>query len=198
MSAAEIAKQANFTRELKKAQAANQKKQVLEHQHNENLGRNIKSSRYTAPIRTDAQKKQALKEQQRWHARMIASRKRGKKKASLTKKYAKIITKYNRVSWTLLYTAAYADVFFDVLTIPILSTVLSFCTSLYIIIGLWNVGPKKERTKRRMIRISASIIDLIPIINLIPIAVIIVYKAQESEKKRVHNAKRALKKLSKI
>jgi hypothetical protein len=196
--AAEQAQQADFARNLKRAQAAQQQKQQLERQHAERVAQNLKSSRYNPPPQTDAQKKQALQQRQRWNARMITARKRKKTSKLLSKKYQKIIAKYNHTSWILLYTAAFADAFFDVLTIPILSTVLSICTSLYLNIKLWRMGPAKARNKRRMIRATASLLDLIPIINLIPVSVLIVYKTQEEEKKRVRKAKKALKKLSKI
>lgn len=194
VSAAEQAKQADFSRNLKKAQIdqRNIQKTINSGQVN-----NQNTTQY-GDEKTDAQKKQGLRGRQRWHARMIQARKRDKRKAMITKKYDKIIRQYGRVSWMLLYVAAASDAFFDLLTIPVLSTILSFCTSLYINAVLWNVGGKKGRAKRRIIRASISTLDLIPIINLIPFSVIIVYRTQEDEKNRVERAKKALKKLSKI
>ncbi|PID51825.1 MAG: hypothetical protein CR972_05105 [Candidatus Moraniibacteriota bacterium] len=195
MSVAEIAKQEDFLRNLKMAQAAHRKKQSLEQKHLENIGQSIKKSRYNTPIQTDAQKRQMLKKEQKWRNGMIAAQKRNRKKKKNIKKQQKIIRRYNRVLWILVYTAAFADVLFDMLSIPIFSMILSFCTSFYINFSLWNVGPREERAKRRLNRAFFSVIDLVPIINLVPFSVLIVYKAQTNEKKRVIKAKKIIKKL---
>lgn len=197
---ATLAKQAEFSRNLKKAQANQQQKQAQ--QHIQNTTNNIQIARPpiapTTTQKTDAQQKQALRGQQRWHARVIQARKRKKRIAGIQKKYEKIIRQYVRVSWMLIYVAAVSDAFFDLLLIPILSTFMSFCTSLYINAALWNVGGAKGRAKRRIIRASVSTMDLIPIINLIPFSILIVYKTKEDEKKRAKRARKALKKLSKL
>ncbi len=180
-------------RNLKSAQAENQREQ--KEKYMQNLTESVKKDKYKTP-KTEAQQKQALKKKQGLNARLIKMRKKKKKNKLLTKKYKRIIKKYQRTSWTLLYVAAFADAFFDLLTIPVISTIMSFGLSLYINIALWNIGPKKERTKRRLIRAGASTLDLIPIINWIPISVLIIYKAQEGGKRRVRRAKRIIKKLN--
>ncbi len=192
MSTADLARQMAYERNLKKARLTHEKQQ-----HIQNSTKNSAPQRATAQKRTDAQKKQELKAQQRWHARMITARNRRKKLAKLAQKQKKIIKKYLRMPWLVITVAAVADAFFDLLIIPVVSTLLSFCTSLYINVALWRVGPQKERAKRRMIRAMVSLLDLIPIINLIPFSLLIVFKEKNDAEKRVRKAKGKLKEIEK-
>ncbi len=176
---------------------------VKKQAHLQQLSGNVQSSHAAStsqpkqPPKTDAQQKQALKQKQKWYARTIHARKRKKRKKLLTKKYKKIIRKYQRTSWILLYVAAFSDALFDILSVPFLSVGISFCLSLYINIALWGIGKKGDRQKTRIIRGAVSLLDLIPIVNFIPFSVVIVYKAQDNEKKRVKRARRIIKKLNK-
>ncbi len=176
---------------------------VKKQAHLQQLSGNIQSSHATSMSQaqqqpeTGAQQKQAIKQKQRWYARTIKARKKKKKKKVLTKKYEKIIRKYQKTSWILLYVVAFSDALFDILSVPFLSTGISFCLSLYINIALWRIGKKGDRQKTRIIRGAVSLLDLIPIINFIPFSVVIVYKAQNNEKKRVKRARRIIKKLNK-
>lgn len=198
MSVAEAARDAEFARNLKRAQAQNQKRESQKERHIEQLAGEIKSGQYRAPQKTDAQKKQALRSRQGLHAQVLKSRRRKKARAKALGKLEKVVRRYERTNWTLLYVAAIADALFDLLTVPILSTALSFCTTLYINAALWRLGRESVRAKRRMIRVGVSALDLVPIINLIPFSVLIVYRTQEEERKRAEKAKNKLKKLSKI
>jgi hypothetical protein len=178
-------------RNLKKAQIASRRNVQNNNQYTQKSG-----AQNDMQTQTEAQKKQALKKKQRWHARMIAARKGKKIKKNLLKKQVRTIKGYNRVLWPVVYAAAFADAFFDILSIPILSTFLSFCTSLYINFALWSVGKHDQRSRQRIKRAAVLLLDLVPIINLIPFSVLVVYKTQEDAKKDVQKAKKIIKKIS--
>lgn len=196
VSTADLAQQADFSRKLQSVRNADQLKQKNERRHVENIAQEMKKQPYKTPT-TESRKKQELKSRQRIQARLIRARKRNKAKARIQKQYYKIIAQYARTPWMVLYVAAFTDAFFDILMIPVLSTIASFCASLYINIRMWNIGGKKGRVKRRLLRASISAIDLIPIINIIPFSIIIIYKTKEDERKRVEKAKRKIKLIKK-
>jgi hypothetical protein len=190
-------------RDFKDARIAEQKKQqkLKKEQYAGGLASAVKASHVntqkTTSNKTDAQTKREIRQRQSWYAKIIKARKRKKSKKILTRKYEKIIKGYSRISWMLLYTAAVADAFFDLISVPILSTFMSISFSLYLNLALWSVGEKKDRAKRRLIRASVSVLDLIPIINLIPFSIMIVYKTQTREQKRVKRAKKMIEKINK-
>lgn len=139
--------------------------------------------------RTDAQVQRALEAE-----RQAQTQQRGRTLSPLQerelKKQAKIIANYERMNWTMLYAAACIDDMVDFVPIP----GMSFLPSLYITVKLRRIGPVEKQNSSLGWRIVLMIIDMIPIINLTPISIGIVYNARESERKRVAKARAYVKK----
>lgn len=140
--------------------------------------------RFTAPqqARSDAQIAQALaaERQQQQQARALSPQKQRALNAQ-----KKIIADYNRINWTVLYTAAFLDDAMDFIPLPGMSAL----PSLYVTVKLRKIGPVQQRKASMGWRIILMLIDMIPIINIAPISLGIVYNAREKERKRVAAAK---------
>jgi hypothetical protein len=195
VSPEDLMRYAQMQRNFERARNAQRQKieQKKEH-YMKNIGQQVGASHAVAP-RTESQKKHALREKQNNNVQNKKKKDNSAAKKILIKKHMRIIRNYERKIWTLLYVAAFAGAFFDVLTIPILSTMMSFCTSLYINVGLWNVGEPNKRARLRLLRAGVSTLDLVPIINLIPFSVLLVYKTHEEEQKRVKRSRNIVKKV---
>lgn len=197
--AQELARAHNLRRAQHAYQQKQQKqKQLQQSQYTQKLAKTVSLSHQsmnTNVSKTDAKIKQQLNTQRKqWRIRMLTERKKKKKLKVISKKYQKVITKYNHVSWTLLYVAAVSDDFSDL--IPILD-LMSVPLSLYMTYALWNVGAKQERNKLRIKRGIIMLIDLIPLISAIPFSVMIIYNIKEKEQNRVKRARKVLNKIEK-
>ncbi len=196
ISAEDLARQREQRLRLQEVRMAQQREQEIQKQtYTQKMAQNVNASRQGVP-RSEAQKKQALNTQRQVIRQKDQAPKINAARKAQLKKQQKIITKYERTSWTLLYVAAIFDDISDILTIPILSTALSICSSLYVNFKLWSIGSEKARNRMRLKRAGLLVLDLMPIINWIPVTTWIVYKAQEEEKKRVKKAKKIIEKYS--
>ncbi len=193
----EQATQRDFARALQKARVKQQKKQQQNTQYIKKIAKTTRPQRvFTKSAKTDAQIKQMIQQEQRYYQSIVHLQQQKKKKARLYKKYTKIIDGYHRKPWTLLYAVAALDAFIDAINIPVVSTIISSGTSFYLNTALWRVGSPEKRRERRLKRFIISFIDLIPIINMFPSSIFIVYFAHKEEKKRVEDAKRKIKQLN--
>lgn len=196
VSAQELARQREQRLRLQEMRAMQQRDQEMQKQaYTQKMAQGVHASHHDIP-RSEAQKKQALNTQRQVIKQKAQTSKINAARNARLKKLQKIITKYERTSWTLLYVAAIFDDIADILTIPILSTGLSICSSLYVNYKLWSIGSEKARNRMRLKRAGLLVLDLIPIINWIPVTTWIVYNAQQDEKKRVKKAKKIIKKYS--
>lgn len=196
---AEIARQSEYRRNLENARRTQQEKeQAAKSAYNEKIGTSVQNANLPSVDQksVEREKKNQLTQRRQDENKKTADKKQKKAYNLLVKKQQKIIKKYEGTSWFLLYVAAFSDDIFDVLTIPVVSTIGSFCTSLYVNGKLWSMGSEKARNQMRMKRAGLLVVDLIPIINWIPITTWIVYKAQQNEQKRVKRAKKIIAKYS--
>ncbi len=164
---------------------------VANEQYMQSVAQGITGSRVAAQptSRTNAQIKQDLNDERSAIAQKQASEKSPRIQREL-KKQQKVIANYQRINWTVLYAVGFLDDLLDVIPIP----GMSFLPSLYITVKLRRVGPVQKQKSRMGWRIILMIIDMIPIINIAPISLGIVYNAKESERKRVEKARKFIKK----
>ena len=196
ISAEDLARQREQRLRLQEMRMVQQREQEMQKQaYTQKMAQNVNASRQGVP-KSEAQKKQTLNAQRQAIKQKEQAPKINAARKAQLKKQQKIIKKYERTSWTLLYVAAIFDDIADVLTIPIVSTALSICSSLYVNFKLWSIGSEKARNKMRLKRAGLLVLDLIPIINWIPVTTWIVYNAQQDEKKRVKKARKIIEKYS--
>ncbi len=160
----------------------------------QSVSQGIAASRVAAQAqpqaRTDAQIKQDLHDERDAIAQQQGGAEQSSSILRELNKQEKIVAKYRNMNWTMLYMVAFLDDLIDIIPIP----GMSLLTSLYITVKLRKVGPVQKQRSRMWWRIFLMIIDMIPIINIAPISLGIVYNAQESERKRVAKARDFVKK----
>ena len=196
ISAENIASQAAQARNLQRARLDQQRKQEAQKKmYTQKIAGQIQKGR-VAPQKTDAQKKQALNGKRSFLAKQTQKRKMAGLQKQKIKSLQKIIKKYEKTLWFLLYTAAFADELFDVLPVPFLAQVLSLSSSAYINFALWNIGSPKTRKIDRIKRAGLVIIDIVPFINYLPTTIIMLYTVKKREEERYKKAKKQLAKIS--
>lgn len=177
--------------QLARMEAEHLKKEA-QTQHVKSVAKGIGAGRVVTQ-RNDSQKKHALTQQRNNLAQGVKKGNQSTIQEARVKKLNGIIKKYERTPWTVLYVVAAFDDGSDL--IPFLSIFTSIGTSIYLNAKLWECGDAQTRQSSRIRRIFLSLVDTVPIINLLPVSIYIVYSAKKSEQARVDAAKKELAKI---
>jgi len=199
-SVAEVAREDEYSRNIKRAQATQQKKQK-ERVHMQQVSQNINTSKQNisqAEPQTDAQKKQALKKQQKnYFQKSRARRKTNAKKKILMKLYAKDIKRYENTPWILMYTAVGVNIFGGLLTaLGGIGYLFVIPATLFIDVMIWKAFSKKDRVEISALMVVASVIKFIPIIGMLPASWRLVYVAEKKAREKMEESEKKIKKLS--
>ncbi len=122
------------------------------------------------------------------------------------RKYEKVIAKYEKTSFFLPYSVAIAADTLDIInaalapvpvvnfiTIP-LFTIIGWSLRLYLSIFIWT---HSSRISRAIARISLiMILDMIPLLSILPVTVLIIYRLDKKMEESADEAREELKKLT--
>ncbi len=174
-SIADIARDDERLRNIKRARIAQQKKQK-EELYMQKLSKNVNVSKQNISKnrpQTDAQQKQKLKKA----SIKNTLRNRGRKKRIIRqiKKNTKIIKKHERVPWMLLWVASAVSFFGGFFTEFLIGYFFTIPASLYITVKLWSLFSGVERRENRTVALIANTVKLIPLLSILPSQIIYVY-----------------------
>jgi len=197
-SVADVARDKEYSRNIRRAQAAQQRKQK-ETTHLQQISQNVSASRqniFQNQPKTQAQQKHALKKA----SIKNTSKTKGKKKQILKriKKYQKIIDKQESVHWMLLWTASAMSFFGGFFTEFLFGYLFTVPAAIYIAIKLWGLFSGVERRENRAVALLANIVKLVPVISLLPAQMIYVYVSQNRSNHKIKESKKKIKALQRI
>ena len=194
---ADVARDKEYSRNIKRAQATQQRKQK-EAAHLQQISQNVSVSRQNmsqSQPKTQAQQKHALKKA----SIKNTLNNRGKKKRILKqiKKRQKVIDKHKSVHWMLLWTASAMSFFGGFFTEFLIGYLFTIPAAIYIAVKLWGLFSGVEKRENRAVALSANIIKLIPFLSLLPAQIIYVYVSQKRSKHKINENKKKIKRLKK-
>ena len=194
-SIADIARDDERLRNIKRARIAQQKKQK-EELYMQKLSKNVNISKQNISKnrpQTDAQQKQKFKKA----SIKNVLRNRGRKKRIIRqiKKNTKIINKHERVPWMLLWVASAVSFFGGFFTEFLIGYLFTIPASLYITVKLWSLFNGVERRRNRAVAVIASGIKLIPILSIFPSQVYYIYFSKKMSEEKIKISKKKVKKL---
>lgn len=200
MGVVNIAREEERLRNIKRAQAIQQRKQK-EEVYMQQVSQNVNISRQNilqSQPRTEVQQKHALKSQRKRYAQTVkASKKTSKRKKALAKIYAKDIKRYKNTPWMLMYTASGVNVLGGLLTgLFGIGYIFTVPATLFIDVMVWKAFSKKNRVEIRAELVVLTVIKFIPIVGMVPASVRLVYVAKKKAKKNMERSKMKIKKIS--
>jgi len=200
MGVVNIAREEERLRNIKRAQAIQQRKQK-EEVYMQQVSQNVNISRQNilqSQPRTEVQQKHALKSQRKRYAQTVkASKKTSKRKKALAKIYAKDIKRYENTPWMLMYTASGVNVLGGLLTgLFGIGYIFTVPATLFIDVMVWKAFSKKNRVEIRAELVVLTVIKFIPIVGMVPASVRLVYVAKKKAKKNMERSKMKIKKIS--
>ena len=196
MSAAQLARQESYARNLQDARTSHNKKE--KQQHAEGIARgmgssaNVGNNKKNTP-QTDAQKKSILKRAQKRYAKKRSIR---KKKKILIRHYSKSIKRYDKTPWTLMYAAVAGNLIGGLFTGIGIGYLFIIPCTLFIDVMVWKALNKKDRIEVRALIIVSTGIKFIPIVSMLPASAYLVYLTKKKAQKRKNESIEKIKKLS--
>ena len=192
---ADIARDDERLRNIKRAQIAQQRKQK-EELYMQKLSKNVNVSKQNISknrSQTDAQQRQKLKKASIKNT--LRNRGRKKRITRQIKKHTRIIKKHKRVQWMLLWTASAVGFFGGFFTEFFIGYLFTIPASIYTTVTLWSLFSGVERRQNRAIAIIASAIKLIPILSMFPSQILYIYISKKMSKEKIKISKKKVKKL---
>lgn len=196
-SIADISRDDERLRNIKRARIAHQKKQ-REMEYMKKLSKNVNVSKqniFKNRPQTDAQQKQKLKKASIKNT--LKNRGRKKRIIRQIKKNTRIIKKHKNVSWMLLWVASAVSFFGGFFTEFLIGYVFTIPASLYITVKLWSLFNGVERRRNRAVAVIASAIKLIPILSIFPSQIYYIYFSKKMSEEKIEISKKKVKILQK-